>query len=141
MILRGKGHVYEAEAPAYHPAVRVVFQEQVLNIIHSEFRWFLRLSLHLCMLSRSSSINHNFSPVCFPLTWQDNAWLDHDVFLEWIKEVVVPYAEDRSRLHGFNEDQANSKLFQHYCKNVSCHFGHVSIDTLAHDPVGLLWVF
>ena len=33
MILRGKGHVYEAEAPAYHPAVSVVFQEQVLNIM------------------------------------------------------------------------------------------------------------
>jgi len=116
MILRGKGHVYEAEAPAYHPAVRVVFQEQVLNIIHSEFRWFLRLSLHLCMLSRSSSINHNFSPVCFPLTWQDNAWLDHAVFLEWIKEVVVPYAKDGSRLDALNEDQPHSK-------NVNVHFG------------------
>jgi hypothetical protein len=33
MILRGKGHVYEAEAPAYNLAVRVVFQEQVLNMM------------------------------------------------------------------------------------------------------------
>ena len=94
--------------------------------VHSEFRWFLILSMHFRMLSRSSSINHNFSPVCFPLTWQDNAWLDNAVFLEWIKEVVVPYAKDGSRLDALNEDQPHSK-------NVNVHFGSTWCIQFFHD--------